>query len=114
MSQAKTCKAAWSGGKCDNEPNAARGLCQGHYAQWRRATGAGKADVAVSYTPLRAGNGPTTAPLTVHLPRDVKEAYQRAAEDAGKGVTELLRPWLAEGFKRHQARQERRKQPPPV
>lgn len=105
------CKAAWSGGTCSNEPNAARGLCQGHYAQWRRATRAG---IAVSYTELRAGDGPTTSPLTVHLPKDVKSEYQQAADAAGQGVSELLRPWLAEGFKRHKARLERRKQPPPA
>lgn len=114
MSQSETCKAAWSGGKCDRDPGAARGLCQGHYAQWRRQTDSGERDVRVRYEPLRqpTGDGPTTVPVTVHLPRDAAAAYKRAATAAGLGVSELLRPWLDDGFKRHQTRAAHRKAAP--
>lgn len=105
------CKAAWSGGKCKRAPDAARGLCQGHYAQWRRQTDAGKVDVRVAYTELRVigEEGGGTVPATVHLPRAVFEQYQRAAKGAGQSVSSLLGAWLDAGFKRHQARAERRK-----
>lgn len=105
------CKAAWSGGKCDRGPGAARGLCQGHYAQWRRATDSGKLDVRVTYTELRVigEEGGGTVPVTVHLARDTAEQYQRAAKGAGQSVSALLGSWLDAGFKRHQAREERRK-----
>lgn len=113
MSQ--SCKAAWSGGRCERPAGAARGLCQGHYAQWRRQTDSGKRDVRVTYEALRQpnGEGPGTVPVTVHLPPDAAQAYKRAAGEAGQGVSELLRPWLEAGFKRHQARAERRTKPPP-
>lgn len=110
MSQPTTCKAAWRGGKCEDAPGAARGLCQGHYAQWRRATDSGRVDVPVAYEPLRrsSGEGPTTVPLTIHVPPGAAEEYKAAAKAAGKKVSVLLRPWLEEGLKRHLAREEKR------
>lgn len=102
----ETCKAAWSGGRCERPAGAARGLCQGHYAQWRRATDSGKRDAKVAYSALRdtSGTGPRTEPVTVHLPRDTAEAYREAARSSGKSFSEFLRGWLETGYKRHQGR----------
>lgn len=113
QAMSETCKAAWSGGKCDRAPEAARGLCQGHYAQWRRQTRAGTPEERVKYEPLRlvGEGGAATVPVTVHLPHEVAADYKRAAKEADKGVSELLRPWLADGYKRHQAALARRKRP---
>jgi hypothetical protein len=109
----ETCKAAWSGGRCDRPPEAARGLCQGHYAQWRRQTQAGTPESEVKYLLLRTvgGEGGGTVPVTVHLSREAAQLYKQAALGAGKGVSEFLRPWLEAGYQRHQARAERRKRP---
>lgn len=103
----ETCKAAWSGGKCGRAPGAARGVCEGHYGQWRRQTDTGRlTTVQVVYTELRVAGEPgtRTVPVTVHLPQTTAEKYKQAAKGSGKGLSEFLRPWLDAGFKRHQAR----------
>lgn len=114
----ETCKAAWSGGKCSRTPGAARGLCQGHYAQWRRQTDSGRLDVRPTFTELRSpdGEGPTTVPVTVHVSPEARDAYRAAAEASGVKQSELMRPWLEAGYKRYQdafaraqAAQERRR-----
>lgn len=116
MSQSETCKAAWSGGKCDRGPDAARGLCQGHYAQWRRQTDSGKRDVRVTYADLRVIGDERggTVPVTVHLPRDTAEQYQGVVRKPGESLSALLGSWLDVGFKRHMAREGRRRYPPPI
>lgn len=106
-----TCKAAWNGGRCDRPASAARGLCQGHYAQWRRQTDSGEKANQAAYLPLRDASGAGEGrhvPVTVHVPQPEANQYKQAAKSAGLGVSELLRPWLQRGFEAHQKRQRRR------